>query len=179
MLPEREQAGLDVAKLDFALPECECPNHAIILPLTMSLNVELLEQSFEQIKPNLEAFISSFYQTLFQDYPQIRHLFDHTDMAKQRKMLFGTLTLVVENLRNPEALDSALKELGARHVQYGALPEYYPLFRRSLLKAMETTLGERWTLEIEQAWVDAYHALTSLMLEGAEYPENMTQMDVE
>jgi hemoglobin-like flavoprotein len=143
----------------------------------MTLNVELLEQSFEQLKPNLEEFISSFYLTLFHDSPQIGHLFDHTDMAKQRKMMFGALTLVMENLRNPEAMDTALKGLGARHVQYGALPEYYPLFGRSLLKAMATSLGERWTPQLQQAWVDAYVALTSLMLEGAEYSESATQLD--
>jgi hemoglobin-like flavoprotein len=153
-------------------------NHALILKPTMSLNVELLEQSFEQIKPNLEEFISSFYLTLFHDSPQIGHLFDHTDMAKQRKMMFGALTLVMENLRNPEALDSALKGLGARHVQYGALPQYYPLFGRSLLKAMANSLGKDWTPELQQAWVEAYTALTSLMLEGAEYPETVTQMDM-
>ncbi len=31
----------------------------------MSLNVELLEQSFEQIKPDANEFVSTFYTTLF------------------------------------------------------------------------------------------------------------------
>ena len=69
----------------------------------------------------------------------------------------------------PDVLSDALKGLGARHVKYGALPEHYPLVGNALLTTFEQYLGEDWTPEVTQAWVDAYGAITKLMLEGADY----------
>jgi hypothetical protein len=53
----------------------------------MSLNVELLEQSFEKIKPSADEFAASFYEKLFTAHPELKPLFATTDMAKQQKKL--------------------------------------------------------------------------------------------
>lgn len=139
----------------------------------MSLNAELLEKSFARVKPQEEKFANSFYDNLFADNPEAKPLFANTDMAKQKKMLFASLVLVIDNLRKPDVLTDALKGLGARHVKYGALPEHYPLVGGALLKTFESYLGAEWTAEVKQAWVDAYGAITELMLSGAEYPEEV------
>ena len=78
----------------------------------MSLNVELLEQSFEKIKPCADEFATSFYENLFQLYPEVKPLFANTEMAKQQKKLINALVLVVENLRSPEALGASSKRTG-------------------------------------------------------------------
>jgi len=142
----------------------------------MSLNIDLLEQSFEQIKPQANAFVSHFYSTLFTDYPDAKGLFAHTNMTKQEEMLLSSLVLVVENLRNPDVLIETLKGLGTRHVRYGALPEHYPLVGMSLLKTFEFFLQDDWTPALKQAWVDGYAAITTLMLEGAEYSEETVRL---
>ena len=143
----------------------------------MSLQVQLLEESFEQIKPKADDFVDSFYDNLFTDYPAAKPLFANTDMAAQKKKLLDSLVLTVQNLRKPDVLSAALKGLGARHVKYGALPEHYPLVGNSLLKAFEQYLGEAWTPEVKQAWVDAYGAITELMLEGADYSSQAVALD--
>ncbi|MEL6160633.1 MAG: globin family protein [Cyanobacteria bacterium J06554_11] len=135
----------------------------------MSLNVELLEQSFELVKPKADDFVASFYNNLFTDYPASQPLFEHSDMAAQQKMLKGALVMVIENLRNPDVLSKSLKGLGARHVKYGALPEHYPLVGNSLLKTLGQYAGEAWTPDLKAAWTDAYGAISELMLEGADY----------
>ena len=137
----------------------------------MSLQVELLEQSFEAIKPQANDFVNSFYDNLFTANPEAKPLFQTTDMAEQKKKLLGSLVLVVENLRKPDVLDSNLRGLGARHVKYGALPEHYPLVGSALLTTFEQYLGEQWTPEVKQAWVDAYGAISQIMLDGADYSE--------
>ena len=137
----------------------------------MSLKVEILEKSFEQVKPKADEFTKSFYNNLFTDYPEAKPLFTSTDMADQQKKLLGSLVLVVENLRKPDRLTVALKGLGAKHIKYGALPEHYPLVGNSLLKTFEQYLKEEWTPEVKQAWVEAYGLITDLMLEGAEDAE--------
>ena len=137
----------------------------------MSLQVELLEKSFEVIKPQADEFVNSFYDNLFTANPEAQPLFEGTNMAEQKKKLLNSLVLVVENLRMPEVLDQALKGLGARHVKYGALPEHYPLVGGALLTTFEQYLGPQWTPEVKQAWVDAYGAITEIMLDGADYSE--------
>ncbi|MGK7876213.1 MAG: globin domain-containing protein, partial [Xenococcaceae cyanobacterium] len=80
-------------------------------------------------------------------------------------------------LRKPEVLQENLKGLGARHVKYGALPEHYPLVGNALLTTFEQYLGSDWTEEVKQAWVDAYGAITKLMLEGADYSSQDLQLE--
>ncbi|MBC6478965.1 MAG: flavohemoprotein [Hormoscilla sp. GM7CHS1pb] len=134
----------------------------------MSLNVELLEQSFDLIKPRADEFSTSFYNNLFTDNPEAKPLFANTDMETQKKKLMDSLVLVVDNLHQPDVLTKTLKELGARHVEYGTLSEHYPLVGGAILKTFESYLGSDWTPEVKQAWVDAYGAITELMLAGAE-----------
>jgi nitric oxide dioxygenase len=143
----------------------------------MALNVEVLEQSFEKVKSQAHEFVASFYTTLFTDYPDAQALFAHSDLVKQQTMLLNALVFVVENLRHPERMVEALQGLGARHVQYGALPEHYPLVGKALLKTFEQYLGSDWSEEVKQAWTDGYSAIAALMLEGAEYPEAVLKLE--
>ncbi len=145
----------------------------------MSLQVELLEQSFEAIKPQANEFVNSFYDNLFTANPEAKPLFKTTDMAEQKKKLLNSLVLVVENLRKPDVLDDALRGLGARHVKYGALPEHYPLVGSALLTTFEQYLKEQWTPEVKQAWVDAYGAISQIMLDGADYSQQDIALDPE
>ena len=135
------------------------------------LPIELLERSFEAIKPNADTFVNSFYQNLFTANPEAKPLFETTDMEAQKKKLLNSLVLVVENLRKPDVLDNALRGLGARHVKYGALPEHYPLVGNALLTTFQQYLGASWTPEVKQAWVDAYGTISEIMLDGADYSQ--------
>lgn len=142
----------------------------------MSLNVELLEQSFDLVKGRGEEFTAQFYTTLFSDYPTVKPLFDNTHMDEQGKKLFASLVFVVDALRNPAVLEGALQGLGTRHVKYGVLPEHYPMVGSSLLKTFEVVLGTDLTPDVKQAWVDAYGGVTQLMLEGADYPPEVLRL---
>jgi hemoglobin-like flavoprotein len=137
----------------------------------MSLNVELLESSFLPIKAQETEFTNYFYTQLLTEYPEVKPLFAHTNMEKQGKQLFKSLVLVVDNLRSPEVLSNLLKGLGTRHVKYGVLPNHYPMVGGALLNTLATCLADAWAPEIEQAWTEAYTAITQLMLSGTEYPE--------
>lgn len=142
----------------------------------MTLNTEILEQSFGLIQPQSESFTAMFYATLFAHYPEVEPLFAHTAMSEQGKKLFSSLTLVVDSLRKPDALSTALKSLGTRHIRYGVLPQHYPMVGTALLETLEVHLKEAWTSEVQQAWKDAYAAVTQLMLEGADYPNEILQL---
>lgn len=132
----------------------------------MSLNVALLEESFERIKPHGPAFVANFYTTLFTRYPETQALFAATDMAEQQQKLLASLVLVIENLRRPEVLSEALGRLGTRHAAFGTQPAHYDHVGAALLQTFADQLGSDWTPELQQSWADAYAAITSLMLQG-------------
>jgi hemoglobin-like flavoprotein len=88
----------------------------------MSLNVNLLERSFELVKESRADFSAQFYANLLSDYPNVQPLFANTQLEEQGKKLFDSLVLVIDNLHKPEVLSSTLQGLGTRHVQYGVLP---------------------------------------------------------
>ncbi|MBE9226678.1 pentapeptide repeat-containing protein [Phormidium sp. LEGE 05292] len=133
----------------------------------MSLNVELLEQSFEKIKPHANEFVVSFYENLFAANPEVKPLFAQADMTNLYKKLLNSLVLVVQNIRQPENLGAVLNALGARHVSYGAIPKYYGLVGAALLTTFEQYLQTDWTPEVKQTWLAAYQAITAQMLKGA------------
>ena len=136
----------------------------------MTLQIELLESSFQAIAPCGEAFVTAFYERLFMRFPQTRAFFASIDMKEQRKKLLGALALVIHNLRKPAVLTNALKGLGQRHVRYGVQPEHYPIVGAVLLDTFADFLGERWTPAHHDAWAEAYEVVCTIMLEGASVP---------
>lgn len=134
----------------------------------MSLKIELLKSSFLQARSRETEFTTYFYTNLFADFPEVKPLFANTKMEVQAKKLFQSLAFVVDHLSKPDALSNTLKGLGTRHIQYGVLPRHYQMVGSTLLKALSLCLGEAWTPNTEQAWSEAYGAVTQLMLSGAD-----------
>lgn len=134
---------------------------------TETLNVNLLLSSFLKIEPQADEFAASFYEMLFMKYPKVRILFANTDMEKQKAKLIESLQLVMVNVHNNPALTTILKNLGKRHVQYGAVLTDYPLIGDALLLALEKHLGKDWTQEVQQTWTLAYQMIADTMAEGA------------
>lgn len=144
----------------------------------MTLQVELLEESFEKIKPQANEFVDSFYENLFTAAPEAKPLFAHTNMEVQKQKLLASLILVIENLKTPDVINNSLKGLGARHVQYGALPEHYPLVGSALLTTFEQYLKNDWTPEVKNAWIDAYGVIAEIMLDGADYSQEEISLPI-
>lgn len=136
----------------------------------MALNTELLEQSFAAVAPKGDELVNVFYRNLFTDFPQVIPLFQHVEMTEQKKKLLASLQLVVANLRRPTKLVTALEEMGARHVDYGAQEAHYPAVGQTLLKSLSEVAGEAWNDELQQAWAEAYGKISDCMVAGAAVP---------
>jgi hemoglobin-like flavoprotein len=133
----------------------------------MNLNLEALESSFDLIAPRGDELMDSFYAGLFAAAPSVEPLFAGTDLKRQKTMLLGTLVLLRKSLRDLEAIVPKLRELGARHVAYGAEPAHYPVVGEVLIAAMAEVAGPAWNDEYEQAWTEAFTIVAGAMLEGA------------
>ena len=134
----------------------------------MGLNVELLESSFKLVAPKGEALVTRFYERLFKKYPAVKPLFKKTSIKEQKKKLLASLVLVIQNLRHPDKLTPVLQDMGARHVGYGAKPAHYDAVGENLLAVLGEVAGSAWTPQVKQAWTDAYGAIKTIMLAGAE-----------
>jgi len=130
------------------------------------LNVDLLESSFARLAPRAQEFVEAFYEKLFETYPETQRFFTTTDMTEQKNKLVSALILVIENLRNPEALKGALTALGRKHENYGIGASYYPMVGDSLLNTLSAFLDQDWTPEVKQAWTEAYGVISEAMLSG-------------
>src|SRR3712207_5412272 len=102
----------------------------------MLLDLDSLEASFDLVAPHGEALVDVFYDRLFAAAPAVMPLFARTDLPRQKTMLLGALVLLRKSLRDLDAIVPTLRELGARHVAYGAQPEHYPVVGRVLIASM-------------------------------------------
>jgi hemoglobin-like flavoprotein len=133
----------------------------------MKLNVRLLREHFESLRPQGDAMVDQFYSLLFSRHPEIRAMFAKTDMEAQRKKFFDTLDEIVLHLEQPDRTLSDLLLLGNSHVDYGVKPEQYAIVCECLLEAMKRSSGKTWTAELEAAWRDAYATVADIMKKGA------------
>jgi len=132
----------------------------------MGLNVELLESSFQALAPMGEELTRRFYNELFEQYPGVKPLFANTTIEEQHKKLLAAISLVVNSLRKPAELQKALKALGKRHKNYGAVAEHYPAVAKVLLGVMEELAGDLWSEELEDAWTQALNVVAETMLKA-------------
>ena len=137
----------------------------------LGLNIKLLQDSFELIKPQGPELVRRFYDQLFLKFPAVRPLFANTTQKEQEKKLLAALALVVNNLRNPDALAKALQEMGKRHQGYGALPDHYPAVATTLLDVMAELAGDLWTPDLRKVWEKALNVVAEVMTSA--YSENM------
>ena len=134
----------------------------------MSLDLLALETSFDLIAPRGDELMDVFYARLFMTAPVVKPLFAGTDMSRQKSMLLDALVLLRKSLRDLGAVVPKLHDLGARHVAYGARPEYYPVVGSVLIASMAEVAGDAWTAEFERAWAAAFDVVAGAMLEGAQ-----------
>ncbi|KAL3914454.1 MAG: hypothetical protein SGILL_006096 [Bacillariaceae sp.] len=103
----------------------------------------------------------------FEDGPE-EELYQHPIFINHAKGVVSLLDVAV-NLLGPDMVPVtiALKDLGARHVEYGVLPPHYDVVGEALLYTLETALGDAWTEPVKQGWIGVYTFVSTTMIEGA------------
>lgn len=134
-------------------------------------DIELLEASFAAIASRGQTLTRRFYKTLFANYPDVKPLFADIDMRKQQSKLLAGLKLVVANLRNPDALEEALTNMGERHQGYGAEPGHYEAVVSTLVSTIAGMMSDDWTEELEDAWTTALNEVSEIMIDAYDIDE--------
>ncbi|MGY5351647.1 globin family protein [Wenyingzhuangia sp. IMCC45533] len=132
--------------------------------------VELVQTSFEAVKPIAATAAEIFYSKLFELDPNLKPLFpaaDEDKMKEQGNKLMTMLSGAVAGLSNIEALVPVLQDLGKRHVAYRVEKSHYDTVGAALLGTLAVGLGDDFTPEVKQAWTDVYGVMASVMIEAA------------
>lgn len=130
--------------------------------------IELIRTSWASVEPIADVAASLFYERLFEQDPAVRRLFRKTDMAAQKKNLMQTLTVVVKSIDRLDTIVPAVQALGARHAGYGVTPEMFGTVGQALLDTLATGLGDAFTTECRNAWIDAFQILSGVMIGAME-----------
>ena len=132
--------------------------------------IELVQTSFEAVKPIAATAAEIFYSKLFELDPKLKPLFPAADddkMKEQGNKLMTMLSAAVAGLSNIEALIPVLQDLGKRHVAYRVEKSHYDTVGAALIGTLAIGLGDDFTPEVKQAWVDVYGVMSSVMIEAA------------
>ena len=126
----------------------------------------IVKQTWQQLAPRAEGVAELFYARLFELDPTLRRLF-RNDMRAQGRMLTSVITLAVSQLERVDKLVPVLRDLGARHVNYGVKERDYSTVGAALLDTLAAGLKEDFTPEVEEAWAATYVLLAETMKSGA------------
>ncbi len=124
--------------------------------------IRLVQDSFKLVEPMAGQAADLFYERLFTLEPSVRALFVR-DLRKQGAMLMQAIGLAVRNLDRPQDIAPVVRQLGQRHVQYGARPEYFDVVGECLLWTLEQGLGDAFNSELRAAWATTYKLLAEQM----------------
>lgn len=128
--------------------------------------IEVVQQSFNKVRPIQTTAAALFYDRLFTIDPEIRPLFRH-DMVEQGAKLMAAIDMVVRALDRIEPMLATVRGLARRHVGYGVTDRHYVSVGAALLWTLEQGLGDEFTEEVRDAWASAYQVLSSTMMEAA------------
>lgn len=128
--------------------------------------IELVQSSWQQVKPISDQAAALFYGRLFALDPALRPLFKG-DMAEQGRKLMTMITLAVNSLERLEQILPAVQDMGRRHAGYGVENAHYATVGAALLWTLEQGLGAAYTPAIQAAWTETYTLLASVMQEAA------------
>ena len=129
-------------------------------------DIELVQQSWEKVKPISDKAAELFYGRLFEIAPEVKPYFKG-DMDEQGKKLMQMISTAVSALKRLDTVVPAVQDLGRRHVSYGVKDKDYDSVGSALLWTLEQGLGEEFTEDTKSAWAKTYTVLADTMKEAA------------
>ncbi|HEX3752681.1 MAG TPA: globin domain-containing protein [Streptosporangiaceae bacterium] len=160
-------APLTEAGKPAAEPEATEPGAAASPSLLTGPAVDAIRSTFAIVAEAGDAVPGYFYGQLFARQPRLRALFPPA-MDAQRDRLVKALVRVVESLTTPEEMAAYLAQLGRDHRKYRVDPAMYEVVGAALLATLRRFAGTAFTPAAEQAWTDAFAAVSALMIQAAD-----------
>ena len=130
------------------------------------LQIQLVQDSFKAVIPIQAQAADLFYDRLFELDPSLRGMFKG-DIVEQGRKLMKALATVVRGLNTTSSIVPTIRDLGARHLDFGVTDDQYDTVGAALIWTLEQGLGEAFTTDVMNAWIEAYTLISNTMIEGA------------
>lgn len=124
--------------------------------------ITLVQDSFARVAPIADQAAEIFYNKLFEYDPSLRKLFKG-DMSEQGRKLMATLGVAVKSLTDLNSLVPVLQKLADRHIDYGVKAEDYTPVGNALLYALKQGLGDEFSPDVREAWVETFRIVSQTM----------------
>jgi len=132
---------------------------------TLSQNsIDIIKNSAELITANDIAITQRMYELLFIKYPNLQELFKNAPDNQYMK-LAEALSAYAINIEKLDVLKPALAVIARVHVKVNIKPSHYPVIGMVLMQAIEDILGERASIELIDAWREAYKHISFVLIE--------------
>jgi hemoglobin-like flavoprotein len=127
----------------------------------------LIQRNLDVVSQNAPDLTARFYATLFERHPELSSLFGRRSAEAQQRMLLEAIVAVVDHLEDTAWLDTTLRALGAKHVDYGVTDEMYPLVASALIDTLRAASGDHWDAPTAEAWTASLTFVAERMMAGA------------
>ena len=126
--------------------------------------IELVQGSFKQVAEQVDEAAALFYENLFRAEPQLRPLFQKSNMHHQGQKLIASLAIMIFSLDQPADVPPTVRQLGVRHSHHGIPARVYTSAQEALRLTIAEMLGNQFTLEVQNAWEEVLERLTQAMI---------------
>ncbi|VAX00653.1 hypothetical protein MNBD_GAMMA21-235 [hydrothermal vent metagenome] len=130
------------------------------------IDVDSFLLGYDLIQDQAGEIFANFYKDLFNDYSEVKPLFDGVDIKNQEKKLAGAIGLLADNINDVDKLTTVLSALGKSHQQYGAKEEHYTAVENTLLAVIKKQIGRKWTKKISANWATVLSKAAEVMLDA-------------
>ncbi|GAE35990.1 NO-inducible flavohemoprotein [Halalkalibacter akibai] len=134
--------------------------------LLNSNTINIIKSTVPVLAEHGTAITTRFYQMLFENHPELLHIFNHVNQkqGKQQQALASTVYAAAQYIDNLEAILPAVKQIAHKHRSLGIQAEHYPIVGEHLLLAIKEVLGDAATDDIINAWGDAYGVIADVFI---------------
>jgi hemoglobin-like flavoprotein len=132
-----------------------------------SITISHLRESIALLPKEDLGPANEFYRRLFELAPEVRPMFNR-EIGLQAKKFSDMLAWVIAHLEHPDELCSEMRAMGARHNDYGVKIDQYAPVGSALIWMFQRTLGDRFTSEMEEAWLEFYAFMSFEMERGSQ-----------
>lgn len=131
-----------------------------------SKTIEIIKSTVPVLKEYGTAITKRFYQVMFENYPELKNIFNQTNQRKgdQPKALANTVYAAAVYIDNLETILPVVKQIAQKHRSLNIKPEHYPIVGENLLFAIKDVLGDAATDDIMNAWEKAYGVIADVFI---------------
>ena len=133
-----------------------------------SQQITMVKESFAIIAADPDGATMALFDSLFRHDSSLRYLFPD-DLSDHRHRLISMIAFLVRRLDRWERVEPHLRNLGHRHVTYGARPEHFKTFHLALTDVLVERLQVTQDSPTMLAWSAFFQDVETAMDLGRQY----------